>query len=1565
MTHIIGAGGGCFRKGTLIQQEHGVQTPIENLSVGDVVLAFDDMNNLHAVKVIKTHYHEIPQPILHVKYWGGELFATPNHWVVNQLGSFVELGSLTEDDALQDSFGHLRPILNKTLIGYEPVYNLTVETWHTFIANNIRVHNGGHRENYPVVTGAGGGGGKGGGGSARVPVESPNTLKSVQYANIIDLISEGQIGGLADGAKSIYLDGVPLQASDGSYNFTGFGYDLRVGTQVQEPLSAAIFGTKNTKINPASSSRVEYGDSKAQEVAIYDTRVRSVNLTIGIPGLTYQNPSTGDLSGNTVTFRIDVKSSGGSYVTYSEETISGKCTALYQKSYRVSLSRFNSGDYPLYIRVVRTKADNDSSNVRDDFYFQTYTEEIPEILSYPNSAVVNIFIDSEQFSNIPSRAYDIYGLIVRIPSNYNPYTRVYTGEWDGTFKLGWTNNPAWVYYDLILDPRYGLGDFISEDQIDKWALYNIAKYSDELVSNGIGGLEPRYTCNLVLNTREDAYRVLGNIASIFRGMSYWAGTEMHIVADMPKDPVMQFTAANVVDGLFNYSGSSLKTRHTVAQVTWNDPKDQYKQKIEYVEDPSSVAKWGLVQTDVIAVGCTSQAQAHRVGRWLLYTEQLETETISFKAGIESVCVAPGDIIQTSDPNRVGTRYGGRLLNVQSGTATLDGEPLTNGQYNISILLTYTENGTPTSKVETKLVTVNNNIFSINSYSAPPAINSIWVASPAGSYNESIKPELWRVISIKEEDNFTASIVALSYNPTKFDYIEKDLQLEERVISNIRYTKPETPKIVEKFEGYDPDGNYVFYNTNNDKTWFIEHLYLASPGVLSTAVTLSWTSSEPRFVIRWALSGSNDWQEYSTATNTYTIKPVEPNTYDVEIYAVNVLGNKSSPLKRTITILGKTAPPQSVLEFASEKTSSGILIYWASNKDSTKFAYPDLDLDGYAVKELYTQTLHPYTKSTNGTVEWKSKAELSTYLGISLTDSQYYNKLNEIWDSASYAEEGLVYNTSYLDISAKQGYNYFLVKAVDTSGNTSIIPSITAQQIAVPQTVTGIEARMDGSDLVVSWQRPTSDLAISHYLVTIDNISTKVYTEEFRRLAWFIDTKPFTISAVDISGNISSVVSKDITIVSNLAPNNLNASIIDDLSTEEVVNDSVKLDWVEVKPTGLSLPIVAYEVRSNLDWGLPNGLLSTAFSNIFVTKVTWNATKTLYVAGKTSIGTYTPYSSIDINIIPQGKPTNVSSKVVDNNVLLYWSAPTTGSLPIKEYLIKRGDVEATAEVVGVKSGNFTTVFETVSGTYTYWLAAVDTAGKTGSFQSVTATVSQPPDYVLQYDYDSTFSGTKTNATVYNNVLVLPVISTETWSTHFSSRSWTTPQNQIDAGYPVYIQPQASSGYYVEIMDYGTILKGNKVTITTSYINVVSGAVITYKIESSLDQSTWSLVSNSSSGFASNFRYIRVTITVTGGLIEVSNINIKIDSKLKTISGSVTTSTSGATVYLTDDASSTGNKIFKDVQAIIVTPAFNSGVPAVAIYDYVDVPEPYSFVIHLYRLSDGQEIAGTCSYTIRGV
>jgi len=1656
--NIIGAGG-CFRKGTLVQQEHGKTIAIEDLSIGDSVLAFDDKNNTYCAKVVKVHYHSEPQPILHVKYWGGELFATPNHWVVNQLGTFAELGTLTEEDALQDGLGHLRPILSMEVIGYEPVYNLTVEPWHTFIANGIRVHNGGHRESYPTVRGAGGGG-KGGGG--KPAQEAANTLKSIQYAEIIDVISEGEIGGLVNGSKSIFLDGVPLENSDGTANFTNVSYSVRTGTQTQDPVPSAGSGVSATYGNPASSNPIKYGSANAQEISITNTNVKSVDVTIAVPALTYQDTSTGDLNGNSVSFKIYYKTVNTSFTVVHDATIEGKCTSLYQKAYTVSFLNAIAADYPITLRVERTKADSTTSNIQDKMYWYSYTEHIPTILNYPNTALINFKIDAEQFSSIPTRGYEIYGIKVRVPSNYNPTTRVYTGEWNGTFSTPmWTDNPAWIFYDLVTENRYGLGsDLLTESSVDKWALYTIAKYCDELVptgfkENGVATYEPRFTCNAFIYTQDDAYRLLGNITSVFRAMQYWALGQFSLSVDMPKDPIMQFTPANVIDGQFTYSGSSMKTRHTVAAVTWNDPKDMCKQKIEYVEDTDGINRYGIIQTDIIAFGCTSRGQAHRLGKWLLYSEQMETETVTFKTGIENCIMLPGDIIQTTDPFRAGDRYGGRILSFNGTSAiTLDTPPPV-GTYNLVVYTPYKDTqGNLRGKLTTIQGEISSNVFTAYvPITAEITTESVWVATAVGT----IEPEYWRVIGIKEEDDhISAVITALEYRKDKFAFVENDIKLEERPVSTIDYSKPDTPYLdtTTVFQGPIVINGITYATYTNALSWCQEYLYYAGPGILSNGVTISWSGDSTNYKVRWKLTTDTVWSDTTTSYPYLEIKPIKEGAYNVEIYAVNTLNKLSDPLQLNMTILGKAALPNEVTGLTIAKQEGSIYIAWNA-PDNPIYTKPDLDLAGYEIRELYSTGLDPYTKLSGSTVVWKDKIELGAYLGTVLTDDQYYQKLNDKWDTLAKAEQGLIKNTSYIDISALTGYNTFLVKAVDTSGNYSKIPALIGIELKGPSSVTvgGITVRIDGEDLVVTWPRPSSDTKVDNYVVAIDGQTYTVYTEEFRRKAWFIGTEVFDVTPYDKAGNSAAKVSLNITIEDNLAPQNLSYSIVDDLATVQVLNDSFKLTWNETAPSGLSLPIVEYEIRIDANFGQAIGLIAKTSSKQYVSKVTWGGSKTLYVGAKNSAGFYTPYSSKTISIVSPNEPTTVTSKVVDNNVLLYWTAPTAGgSLPIDEYVIKKGATLGTAIDVGTKAGNFTTVFETVGGDYVYWVAAKDTAGNIGTYKSTAATVNQPPDYVLQFDYTSDYStGTKTNAVLdSDNNLILPVYSTETFTGHFSvirittatinaggtgyavgdtvyintgtytyravltvtavsagvvtgisieypgiysvaptaigsatlkitgngtgltvnttTATWTTPQNQIDAGYPIYIQPELPSGSYIEVKDYGTTLVGNTVTITTDIEEVVTGAIITYKIESSPDNLVWTLVSDAKSGFATNFRYLRVTVTVTNGLIKLKLLNTKIDSKLKTQSASKVVNaadTNGTIIYLTKDYTSTGTKVFKDVQSITVTPSFVVGSQPIAIYDFTDIADPLYFSIYLYDSLTGNRLSGTCSYTVRGV
>lgn len=371
---IYGHGGGCFRKGTKVLKDKGIEVNIEDINLGDEVLSFDQYGNVHVSIVEQTHLHIEPQPILEVKFWNGVVYITPNHWVLNQYGSFVEIGTLTIEDALVDKLGHLRPILSTSIVAYEPVYNLTVSDNHTFIANSIRVHNGGHRSNEPLIYGSGGGG-KGGGG--RAAKEDPNTLKATQFAEVIDLISEGEIVGLVDGSKSIYLDGIPITAADGSANFSGYTYEVRNGTQDQEPVTSAKSGTVSTMQNPNANTKIIKGaDSKlnAQEVVITDPRVTRVDVTVGTPMITYQDPKNGDLKGSSVEFNINIRTEHSGWMLYKSVKIEGKCTSVYQESHEVYI---NTTDFPIYIQVERTSDDPVNINTSNQLYWYSYSMHMP------------------------------------------------------------------------------------------------------------------------------------------------------------------------------------------------------------------------------------------------------------------------------------------------------------------------------------------------------------------------------------------------------------------------------------------------------------------------------------------------------------------------------------------------------------------------------------------------------------------------------------------------------------------------------------------------------------------------------------------------------------------------------------------------------------------------------------------------------------------------------------------------------------------------------------------------------------------------------------------------------------------------------------------------------------------------------------------------------------------------------------------------------------------------------------------------------------------------------------
>jgi hypothetical protein len=559
----------------------------------------------------------------------------------------------------------------------------------------------------------------GAGGKGSEPQEAPNTLFSSAKAEILDLVSEGEVEGLINGAQSIYLNGTPLKDLSGNYNFDSVAWEARPGTLSQTPISIATEEVSGVQVEHSVNKKVSKDSPGPVLDTFYTSQVDAVRVTLFVPRLAYQDKK-GNIHPTSVSFKIYLEKDGdGIWEEVLDTTISGKCTSRYDKAYYLDLpywwqsTKFNS----ITIKVERTTADSDNAQMSNDLYFGTYTKVIHDNLNYPNSAIMGISLNAEQFSSIPARAYGIKGVKIKVPSNYTPYDpghcsrggidtsriaclaqgdswtgtqpgdSLYSGPWDGTFKVAWTCNPAWVLYDLCTDTRYGLGRWLEESNIDKWSLYEIAKYCDGVdtagdfvgvdagytkwvgspwssTSTGSGIMEARFACNLYLQGAQEAYKVINDIASIFRGMIYWQQGQISATQDAPSEPTMLFGDANVLEGGFSYEGSSRKVRHNVAHVSWSNPYDFFQQHVEYVEDSEAIAANNnqIFAKNILAVGCTSQGQAHRVGRWLLYTEKLETEVVVFQTGLEGASVRPGDIIKIADSSRASTRAGGRIVN---------------------------------------------------------------------------------------------------------------------------------------------------------------------------------------------------------------------------------------------------------------------------------------------------------------------------------------------------------------------------------------------------------------------------------------------------------------------------------------------------------------------------------------------------------------------------------------------------------------------------------------------------------------------------------------------------------------------------------------------------------------------------------------------------------------------------------------------------------------------------------------------------------------------------------------
>ncbi|WP_237027464.1 phage tail protein [Mannheimia haemolytica] len=600
------------------------------------------------------------------------------------------------------------------------------------------------------------------------PKEAPETGRSKQIVNIVELLCEGEIEGLVDGFKSIYLDGTKIQNDDDSYNFNNVSGQLNVGTQDQEVLEG--YDSSQNEVSVGVEVKKKNG---AIVRTVTDERISRLRLTLGVRSLFHQNNQ-----GDTNTTNVDLK------ITIGTRQYSHSFNGKYSSQYLESVVFDNLPPVPFNISVERLTEDSNSQRLQNGTIWSSYTEIIDTEFTYPNSAVAGISFDSEYFNNIPTRNYLIKAKKVKVPSNYDPVKRTYTGFWDGTFKIAWTNNPAWEIYDLapILSKMLGV-----EISFDKWALYDVARYCDQLVPDGMGGMEPRFTCNVWLTEVKTAYDLLNDFCSVFRAIPIWTGTEVSVIIDRPRDPVWTYTNANVVGG-FERSYSARKSRHNAVQVTYSDKTNGYESAIEYVSDDEEIKKHGLNLSQVTAFGCTSRGQAYRTGKWILETEKREKETITFTVGREGLMHLPGDIIRVADSHYAGTEIGGRVLAINGRKVTLDREiSIDNASY-----FTYINGEATHSSI--KIQSVNGKEITLDSNPTGLEVYGVWSLS-----TQQITSGLYRSISIVENADGTNTITALQHEPQKEAIVDNAAHFVET--ARTLYKAPQI-NAVEVSTGYD-------------------------------------------------------------------------------------------------------------------------------------------------------------------------------------------------------------------------------------------------------------------------------------------------------------------------------------------------------------------------------------------------------------------------------------------------------------------------------------------------------------------------------------------------------------------------------------------------------------------------------------------------------------------------------------------------------------------------------------------------------------------------------------------
>ncbi len=778
-------------------------------------------------------------------------------------------------------------------------------------------------------------GAKGGGGSAHTPVEQPDDLLSVAKLKMLIAVSEGEIQGDLT-AQNIFLNDTPLANDSGEYNFSGVKWEFRKGTQDQ----TYIAGMPQVDNELAVGTTVTTTSPWTRQFT--NLSLDAIRIKLSVP-VQYLYKDNGDMVGTVTEYAIDLSTDGGAWKTVVNGKFGGKTTTEYQRDHRIDLPKSTSG-WSVRVRRITADASGSNSKLVNAFKVFSYAEVIDSKLRYPLTALLYVEVDSSQFNgSAPKVTCKIKGKLIKVPDNYDPITRTYSGSWSGGFKMAWSNNPAWIFYDLVLDEIYGMGTRVDASMVDKWALYSIAQYCDEMVSDGAGGTEPRFTCNVFIQSQEDAWQVLNDLAAVFRGITFWGNDQIYVQADVPQDDVdWVYNTSNVIDGLFTYAGGSYKNRYSSCLVSWSDPQNHYSDTVEGVYDSALVERYDVRQTSLTAIGCTSQSEAHRRGRWVLLSNAKDG-TVSFGVGLDGYIPLPAEIIGVADPFRSGKENGGRIRAVNGRQITLDRVIDYAAKDRLVVNL-------PDGKAQARTISAvsadKKTVTVATAFSQAPVVGAVWAID-----SDNLAIQYFRVTSIAANDDSTGgfTITAVQHDPNKYRYIDDGVRVESPPITVTPISVLSAPK------------NIVVTESDH-----------VSQGLTVASLDVSWNKVEGaiRYVAQWR-KDNGDWINVPvTSAQGFSVQGIYSGSYDVRVRALNAQ-DTSSPwgYGETTYLSGKSGKPGTPLNFlATEDVVWHIDLTWKFPDGSGDTAYTEIQratTADYANPELLVLVPYPAADYQHG------------------------------------------------------------------------------------------------------------------------------------------------------------------------------------------------------------------------------------------------------------------------------------------------------------------------------------------------------------------------------------------------------------------------------------------------------------------------------------------------------------------------------------------------------------------------------------------------------------------------